>query len=767
MRKKLLLYLSLLLFQANKLNAGNFIVTTTANTGAGSLRTAITNVNASVAVKDTITFNIPTSNGGYSAVTGVFTITISTALPELKKSGVLIDGYTQTAFTGNTNTATFRSKITVGTGLDAIEGTADDPVFPAIAGAEVQIISTIATNALRKLVIVGKRNTVRGIAFRNVRLLLKGNTDGLVQACTFGINANSFTNPGSNYITSTNTSDEGSLAIYDSTANLVIKNNLFAYANQRGVFIIDANWNYNLQIIENEVAFTNRLNNFFGGGIEIAPILTPGTSDSTSAVYKIRKTIIARNLIHDAKATAGKADFGIEINLKESSFALATTNGQLDSLLIENNNIYENNNGVVFSKMGVSSVGNIFRYNIINNNGSHGLYFDNRYVVGATNYVTSPLQCAISKNSFYNNGQLGIDLVERNITTPASSAGSVNANDNGDVDNGSNTSLNFPILTSCYYTSPATIQIEGFSVAGAIVEIYAADNNTIYSPLYATSPYPLPSGYTSPYGIGGYGEGKRFITSFQEGSITDLDATTANYNDDGTGVLGIRTENRWRVSIPVTSLPAGFDLLWRLTTTATDANGNTSEFGPSPTLSILPVYKQDFTAYLQNETVKLSSGNENTAILKKLTFQWSVNGVNWNDIAEIAALPAQQKYNYTHLAPANGNNYYRVKMILQDGNTAFSIVKLVKAGKNPQPEFFSVYPNPSNGRFTVSLPGITAANPASLLQVYDMKGALLITSNATLHNGDELNLQIPKGKYILRYTNTKNNETVSKIIIIL
>ncbi len=70
------------------------VVTTTADSGAGSLREAITTANASPD-QDTITFNIPPNDGT------VKTITPLTALPALTQ-GVLIDGYSQPGSSRNT-----------------------------------------------------------------------------------------------------------------------------------------------------------------------------------------------------------------------------------------------------------------------------------------------------------------------------------------------------------------------------------------------------------------------------------------------------------------------------------------------------------------------------------------------------------------------------------------------------------------------------------------------------------------------------------------
>ncbi len=92
--------------------------------------------------------------------------------------------------------------------------------------------------------------------------------------------------------------------------------------------------------------------------------------------------------------------------------------------------------------------------------------------------------------------------------------------------------------------------------------------------------------------------------------------------------------------------------------------------------------------------------------------------------------------------------------------------KLIKTNKKTSSENFSVYPNPSNGRFTISLSKSTKSNLNNLIQVYDMKGTLIVSTKANVHDGDEMNLQVPKGIYILKYINTKNGEAESKKIII-
>src|SRR5690242_4562474 len=92
-----------------------FLVTTTADSGAGSLRQAILDADAAPAGPLTIDFQIPTSDpnfvdddaalSGGDAAPDVFVISPLSALPALNNpnAGIAIDGGSQTAFTGDTN----------------------------------------------------------------------------------------------------------------------------------------------------------------------------------------------------------------------------------------------------------------------------------------------------------------------------------------------------------------------------------------------------------------------------------------------------------------------------------------------------------------------------------------------------------------------------------------------------------------------------------------------------------------------------------------
>lgn len=109
MKKNLFNTLVLILLATQVGLAKEIIVSTTADSGEGSLRAAILEANSNQGV-DRIVFNIPMTDKGYLApkITGqngwAFFIRLEKALPEVTDR-VIVDGQSQTRFTGDTNSA--------------------------------------------------------------------------------------------------------------------------------------------------------------------------------------------------------------------------------------------------------------------------------------------------------------------------------------------------------------------------------------------------------------------------------------------------------------------------------------------------------------------------------------------------------------------------------------------------------------------------------------------------------------------------------------
>lgn len=159
----------------------------------------------------------------------------------------------------------------------------------------------------------------------------------------------------------------------------------------------------------------------------------------------------------------------------------------------------------------------------------------------------------IRGSRIYSNGGIGIDL-DRNGALPLDG---VTYNDPGDVDSGANTLLNAPVLTAATTTSVSG-RLRGAPNLQHTIDLY-----------WSASCDPA-----------GFGEGTNFLTS-----------TTVTTNSSGTATFSLGT---WTPVAGTTAYAA----------TATDSNGNTSEFSQCITPAHRPV-----------ETLALFSPSAGTAAL--------------------------------------------------------------------------------------------------------------------------------------------------------
>lgn len=102
-RNRFYLIFIILFLQRFSANATVYTVINTSDNGAGSLREALTNA-LTYPGSNTVAFNIPTSDPNYNSSTGVWKITLSSQLLQIyNKTNITIDGTTQTVNQGDKN----------------------------------------------------------------------------------------------------------------------------------------------------------------------------------------------------------------------------------------------------------------------------------------------------------------------------------------------------------------------------------------------------------------------------------------------------------------------------------------------------------------------------------------------------------------------------------------------------------------------------------------------------------------------------------------
>ena len=477
--------------------ANTYSVTTTADSGPGSLRQAILDANANAGA-DTVTFNIPGADSGCNG-TGVCTIAPLTALPSITDA-VTIDGYTQPGASTNTNA----------------QGAINAVLKIVLSGVHV-----VGTPAL--FVNGAAGTTIRGLVFNGgfdetVYFLLSDNS--ALRGCFVGTDASGTTAVGNNrgvYVSASAQFSLGGPAPAD--RNLISGNGWHA------VMLLNCpNANVEGNLIGTDATGAAPLGNN-GRGIYI----TPGR-----AGILIHGNVIAAN--NDVGLNTGDigsdTEFGITI---QGNWIGTDVTGTVEM----GNTVF----GVFVTSNQVAVGGiNPGKGNVIAFNGGAGVYV----LDGGS---TGPHQSPIRGNSIHDNGltgpasnALGIDLGE-----PGVGAG-VTLNDLGDTDIGPNDRQNFPVITSAVSAGNNT------TIQGKL--------NSLPNKTYDLDFYSNPACSPRPQG-------------FQEGQ-TYLGSGQVTTDGSGNGTIDVLLTN--------VTIAAGTPVA----ATATDPDGNTSEFSQRIVLTSTP-----------------------------------------------------------------------------------------------------------------------------------------------------------------------------------
>ncbi len=515
-----------------------YTVTTVADSGAGSLRQAITDANNNGG-SDTIAFAIP---GG-----GVHTISPASALPAITDS-VTIDGYTQSGSSPNsngpglpdnavllieldgTNAGSVKGLVLTG-GSSTIRGLvvnrfASDGIEVQSSGNTIEgnFVGTDSSgtaalpNGNGGVVAVGGGNTIGGIT-PDTRNLISGNIGVGVDVQSGGtVVEGNFIGTDVTGTLALGNSDRGvfvsggsGATVGGSTAdarNVISGNNRGVQFNGSDHFL---EGNYIGTDLTGTVAIPNQnegvnLNGttgvLVGGGT-----LIPGTGPGN---------VISGNVGAGVDAFAGPSGNQIEGNIIGADATGANPLGNsLSGVLL----------GGVGNAVGGSSIDthNLIAFNGTDPfNGGSGVEVENN---------ASNVQNVVRLNSIFGNQRLGIDLRQ-----PGDGSGGVTPNDPLDADTGANMLQNFPIIQSV--TNGASTHITG----------------------------KLDSTPATTFDLDFYGDGvcSNFPREFLQG-VTYLGSSQVTTDGGGHAVIDV-------------TLSLATDPGVRVSATATDPSGNTSEF---------------------------------------------------------------------------------------------------------------------------------------------------------------------------------------------
>lgn len=182
--------------------------------------------------------------------------------------------------------------------------------------------------------------------------------------------------------------------------------------------------------------------------------------------------------------------------------------------------------------------------------------------------------------------------------------------------------------------------------------------------------------------------------------------------------------------------------------------------------TVLPIDFISFSAGRNGSESSLiwSIGKTNQQVSFRV--QRSGNGVSFQDIGVENASPEQTNtthYSFTDRNPLAGRNYYRIEETDLSGVKLYSTIATVDF--NNQQNTFSIFPNPSDGQFTIRL-NESFSQPVSI-SIDDLAGRTIYRS-VCQPSGNlipvALNKSLARGMYMIHLDGTTNSQT-GKLII--
>jgi hypothetical protein len=163
------------------------------------------------------------------------------------------------------------------------------------------------------------------------------------------------------------------------------------------------------------------------------------------------------------------------------------------------------------------------------------------------------------------------------------------------------------------------------------------------------------------------------------------------------------TTSVWEVSFPVTGFSGFF--------------ASTNSSAP------LPVRLVSFQARPEANAVLLHWSVAEQKDMAAYTVERSTDGKTFSSLSTVDVAAAQSSYSTSDLAPTEGDNYYRLRMVGTDGSGSYSNVEHVRWNKGGI--YFRIGPLPAAGRLDIETNDISLEGTTAVL--LDMSGSMVQT----------------------------------------
>jgi hypothetical protein len=151
-------------------------------------------------------------------------------------------------------------------------------------------------------------------------------------------------------------------------------------------------------------------------------------------------------------------------------------------------------------------------------------------------------------------------------------------------------------------------------------------------------------------------------------------------------------------------------------------------------LGPLPIELLSFTGRELNDFHILDWSTSMETNSSHFVIEHSINSIKFNELGMQNAAgnsSTERRYTFTNKNPNLGNNFYRLKMVDQDGKYKYSNIVLLKVRKDNST--LMVYPNPTASMINIDINGLAIGSKLEV-SLMDASGKLIKSHNYTFDN---------------------------------
>ena len=208
-------------------------------------------------------------------------------------------------------------------------------------------------------------------------------------------------------------------------------------------------------------------------------------------------------------------------------------------------------------------------------------------------------------------------------------------------------------------------------------------------------------------------------------------------------------------------LPAIDSIASNILNTAVATFSKFTSFAVGQIAVALPVQFKNFAASLHNNLANLNWQMANESGIAEYVVEKSSNGADFSDVKTLKSLnnaSPLSNYNFIDQNVFSGNNYYRIRVIAEDGTVKYSNILLVK---NNAKLNIQIFPNPVKAGNPMTVSFNAAAASGITINIIDFTGKIVSTSRTNITQGMNVisiptNSNFNTGNYIVSVLSDNN-----------